>query len=109
MKKHLLRAALCLALLAAGAGAWLFGYHNRKNLDNIPSRELLVTYLLEKGESYATEKIEGYSVENLTTVWGDPDGELFGMYGYVWESGEHFFIVYFDSDGLATHVKLRTT
>lgn len=93
-------------LVTAAIGVWFSGYYIRQNPDNVPSKELMVNFLREKGEAYATEKIEDYSVEDLSAIWGQPDGELFGMYGYVWESGEHFFVVYFDPEGLATQVKL---
>ena len=106
MKKTAVRILLLLLIGALAAGAWFYGYFSRKNLDNIPSKEWMVTYLSEKGEDYATKKIQGYSVDALTTIWGEPDGELFGMYGYIWEAENRFFVVYFDSDGLAESVKL---
>jgi len=106
MKKTTHRSLLFLSILALVIGCWFYGYFNRKNPDNIPSKELMVSYLSEKGESYAAEKIQGYSVDALTTVWGEPDGELFGMYGYIWDTGDAFFIVYFDSEGSAEAVRL---
>lgn len=101
MKKIL----LVLLVASIAVGAWFYGYYNHKNLDNVPSKELMVTYLKENGEEYASEMIEGYPVDGLWEVWGEPDGNLFGMYGYIWEWEEDFFIVYFDSDGIATNVK----
>lgn len=106
MKKAIIRILILLLILAAAVCAWFYGYHNHKNLDNVPSKELMVTYLKEKGELYTTGKVEGYSRTALSTIWGEPDGELFGMYGLIWESGEDFFVVYFDSESLATGVKL---
>lgn len=106
MKKTAFRILLFFLILALAVSAWFFGYFNRKNPDNIPSKELMISYLSEKGESYAAEKIQGYSVEALTTVWGEPDGELFGMFGYIWDTGDAFFIVYFDSEGSAEAVRL---
>lgn len=106
MKKAAVRLLIVIAILTAAASAWLYGYHHHKNLDNVPSKVLMLTYLEEKGEDYASETIEGYSLEGLRTIWGEPDGALFGMYGYIWETENGFFVVYFDSDGLAERVKL---
>lgn len=106
MKKVAYTLLIFVAALAIAVGAWFFGYHNHKNLDNIPSKALMISYLEEKGEDYASKKIEGYSVDGLCTVWGEPDGNLFGMFGYIWESEDRFFIVYFDTDGFAESVKL---
>lgn len=109
MKKIGLRLFILISIFAAAASAWLCGYHHHKNLDNIPSKALMLSYLEEKGETYASEKIEGYSPEGLATVWGEPDGELFGRFGHIWDVEDRFFIVYFGSDGLAEQVKLGET
>lgn len=106
MKKTTCKILLLLFILVFAAAAWFFGYFSRKSLDNIPSKELMISYLTEKGESFAAEKIRGYSVDALTTVWGEPDGELFGMYGYIWDTGDAFFVVYFDSESCAEAVRL---
>ena len=106
MKKILYRLALCLCLTAVLAGAWFWGYHHRKNLDNIPSRELMVGYCLTQGEDFASKKIEGYSLDALKEIWGEPDGNLFGLYGYIWDFEDHFITVYFDQEGLAQQAKL---
>ena len=106
MKNRRLRLLILISIFAAAASAWLYGYHHHKNLDNIPSKALMLTYLEEKGEGYASAKIEGYSLEGLCTVWGEPDGTLFGMFGCIWEIEDTFFVVYFDSDSLAEFVKL---
>ena len=106
MKKKVFILLIVLLLIAVSICAWFWGYYNRKNLDNIPSKELMVTYLEEKGETYASGKIEGYSLDALTYIWGEPDGALFGMYGKIWEVGDAYFVVYFDSQNIATNAKL---
>lgn len=106
MKKTTSRILLLLLISTLAASIWFYGYFNRKNPDNIPSKELMVSYLTEKGESFAAEKIQGYSVDALTTVWGEPNGELFGMNGYIWDTGDAFFVVYFDSESCAEAVRL---
>ena len=109
MRKALFIIFPVLLIISVAASAWLYGNHHHKNLDNIPSKALMLSYLEEKGETYASEKIEGYSPEGLATVWGEPDGKLFGMFGHIWEVEDRFFVVYFGSDGLAEQVKLGGT
>ena len=107
MRKTFIAALTSLLVITIAVCAWFYGYFNRKNPDNIPSKALMVTYLEEKGETYASGKIQGYSLQALTYIWGEPDGELFGMYGKIWNVDEDtYFIVYFDSGSLATNVKL---
>lgn len=106
MKNRGLQLLILISIFAAAAFAWLYGYHHHKNLDNVPSKVLMLTYLEEKGEDYASAKIEGYSLEGLCSVWGEPDGELFGMFGRIWEAEDSYFVVYFDAEGLAEYVKL---
>lgn len=107
MKKKVIFLLTVLLLVTVSIYAWFWGYYNHKSLDNIPTKTLMVTYLQEKGEGYASEKIAGYSLNALSEIWGEPDGQLFGMYGCIWESdGETSFIVYFDGNNCATNVKL---
>ncbi len=98
----------CLVLVLC-VGLWFFGYYNRKSNDNIPSKELMVTYCQEKGENYATEQIEGYKNTQLMEVWGEPDGHLSGFWGDIWETNSTYnLIVYYDSDGIVEHVKVMS-
>lgn len=106
MKKVAYKLLILITVLAITVSAWLYGYYNQKSLDNVPSKSLMLTYLEEKGEDYASAKIEGYSLEGLCSVWGEPDGELFGMFGRIWEAEDSYFVVYFDAEGLAEYVKL---
>ena len=106
LKRALIIAAVILAVIVFGVGFWFYGYHNHKSIDNIPSKELMVTYLKEKGSEYATTVLEGYSAEAVKEVWGEPDGELFGMYGFIWDTGEASILVYFDEENCVTEVKL---
>lgn len=97
MKKYLAIALACLLLLA-GCG---------KNLDNIPSKALI----LQEGVEWAEEKLAGYTPDDLREVWGEPDGTLSGMWGEIWfVDGEHTarVTVYYDTDGKAEHVLLDT-
>lgn len=105
MKKKIIAALVLVLLLALGVAAWFYGYYNHKNMDNIPSRELMVSYLKEKGEAYATEKLEGYSVDALSYIWGEPNGQLSGMYGLIWQTEEASILVFFDSDNCVTNLR----
>ncbi len=103
MKKMI---AVCL-ILALCVGLWFFGYYNRKSNDNIPSKELMVTSCLNKGEDYATDQLKGYKNTQLMEVWGKPDGHLFGFWGDIWETNNTYnLIVYYDSNGIVEHVKV---
>ncbi len=100
MKKKIVTWLAVLLVLALAAGLWFYGYHNRKSNDNIPSKELLVTYYKEKGEDYASEKLEGYTKSQLEAVWGVPQGFLSGLWGDIWDVDDTtYIIVYFRSDG----------
>ena len=108
MKKKIAIAVTALAIIALGVALWFFGYHNRKSMDNIPSKEIMVTYLQENGEQYATDKIKGYDREAVTYIWGEPDGMLSGFFGDIWDAGDESIIVYYDEDSKVTYVKLNT-
>lgn len=97
MKKRFATALACLLLLT-GCG---------KNLDNIPSRELV----LQEGAEWAEEKLAGYTPDDLREVWGEPDGTLSGMWGEIWFlDAEHTgrITVYYDADGKVENVRMDT-
>lgn len=93
---------LCLALILA---CWLFFCHARKNGDNLPSVPEVLTQLKVQGEEAATDTLRGYSLDTLKSVWGEPEWELFGMFGCIWESDGESFIVYFDDHARVEWVK----
>lgn len=107
MKKKWLILLVIIAVVAGLIGAWFYGYYNHKNMDNIPSKEIMLDYLKEQGEGYATKKIEGYTRDAIVTIWGERDGTLFGLWGDIWEVKEgEGIIVYYDTDGKVNYVKL---
>lgn len=64
--------------------------------------------LAESSESELLDKIRSRSPEEISAAWGEPNGELFGMWGSIWEvepSGSRL-IVYFDQTGAVEQVKL---
>lgn len=106
MKKAFVRGLLILLIAAVAVCAWFYGYYHQKNPDNIPSKALMITYLKENGEAFASEKIKGYSLDALSSIWGEPDSGLFGMYGEIWTVGNDWLLVYFDSKSQAVSVQL---
>lgn len=106
MKKAFVRGLLILLIAAVAVCAWFYGYYHQKNPDSIPSKALMITYLKENGEAFASEKIKGYSLDALSSIWGEPDSGLFGMYGEIWTVGNDWFLVYFDSKSQAVSVQL---
>lgn len=59
MKKKTIIIFVVILFVLASIPIWFFGYYTRKNNDNIPSKELMVTYYEEKGEIFTTYKIKG--------------------------------------------------
>ena len=53
-KKALFVFAIILATVLC-VSAWFYGYYNRKSNDNIPSKELMVSYCQNQGVDYATQ------------------------------------------------------
>ena len=70
MKKAFVRGLLILLVAAVAVCAWFYGYYHQKNPDNIPSKALMVTYLKENGEAFTSQKIKGYTLDTLSSVWG---------------------------------------
>ena len=107
MKKKVLFVLAIILVAALCASAWYYGYYNRKSNDNIPSKELMVSYYQNKGADYATEQLQGYRNTQLMEVWGEPDSFLSGMWGDIWETNNtYYIIVYYDSNGVVEHVKV---
>ena len=107
MKKKIFVTATILAIIILGITAWFYGYHNRKNMDNIPSKEIMVTYLQEKSEQYATEQLIGYSQDSLRYIWGEPDIMLSGLWGDGWNIDDNTgILVFYDTDNKVEHVQL---
>ncbi len=105
MKKAIAVMLSVAVMIAVAVCLWFYGYYSRKSNDNIPSKELMVTYYEEKGVDYASEKIIGYANTQLSEVWGKPQGQLSGFWGDIWEAGDYNIIVYYDSNGKAELVK----
>lgn len=64
------RGTRILVLLAA-AGIYL--YRNHQRLENFPDQELVWMQPDTKGAEFALPQIEGYTRDDLSKKWGDPD------------------------------------
>ena len=107
MKKKVLFVLAIIMIAVLCVSVWFYGYYNRKSNDNIPSKELMISYYQNKGADYAAEQLQGYKNTQLMEVWGEPDGFLSGMWGDIWETNNtYYIIVYYDSDGVVEYVKV---
>ena len=68
MKKKL-TIALIVAVIVAAIFAWRVAYSMRKNTDNLPT----LTAIAEMSEAEVNSFLPGYKINQLTTVWGEPD------------------------------------
>ena len=107
MKKRTIFIAVVLLCLALALACWLFTCHARKNGYNLPSVPEVLAQLKVQGEEAATDTLRGYSLDTLKSVWGEPEGELFGMFGCIWGSDGESFIVYFDGHARVERVMLN--
>lgn len=81
-KKHLRWIAIAAAVMACAVFAWRIAYASVKRIDNIPSLALAAE--MECTELHA--KLEGYHVDQLAEIWGEPRIPEAGR--YVWELDE---------------------
>ncbi len=108
MKKKALSVFAIILVAVLCVSAWFYGYYNRKSNDNIPSKELMVSYCQSQGVDYATEQLQGYKNTQLIEVWGEPDSSLSGMQGDIWETNNTYcLIVYYDRNGVVERVKVK--
>lgn len=105
MKKKVLFVLAIILVAVLCVSVWCYGYYNRKSNDNIPSKELIVSYYQNKGVVYTTEQLQGYKNTQLMEVWGEPDNFLSGMWGDIWKTNNTYcIIVYYDRNGVVEHV-----
>lgn len=69
MKKKTTVLIAIIAVLILAAAAWLFGYHNRKSTDNLPS----LAAIAQMEEAEVNRIVCGYRRGQLAEVWGSPD------------------------------------
>ena len=69
MKKKAWIPLLLILLLVVGAAAWFWGYHHRKSTDNLPALDTA----LQMDEGDLNALLSGYQLDQLKTVWGEPD------------------------------------
>ncbi len=74
---------------------------SNKSLDNIPSLSLIRT----NGSEWGTSELKGYNEEQLSEIWGEPDGMLSGFWGSVWKTdGNDEIVVYYNENSTVEHV-----
>lgn len=105
MKKKVIFVLAIILVAVLVVSAWFYGFYNRKSNDNIPSKELMVSYYRDHGEDYAVEQLQGYKNTQLMEVWGEPDDSLSGMRGDIWEVNDtDYLYVYYDRNDAVERV-----
>lgn len=100
MKKviHFVFIILFLLQIAGCAGSF-------NNLSEIPELNEITNY---HSQEQLEEVLLGHSIEELHSSWGEPDGNLSGFWGEIWELGENdpkTIICYYE-DGVVETVKI---
>ena len=108
MKK---KTIVILAIVVAATlcvSVWLLGYYSSKSGDNIPSKELMVSYFQNQGADYAAGQLRGYTQAQLIEAWGEPDSFLSGLWGDIWKTNNpYYLIVYYDNNAAVEHVMVK--
>lgn len=67
-----------------------------QNTEGIPSLDLVIS----KPTEWVSEKMAGYTDEDIHKAWGEPDGSLSGLYGEYWDlENAKRVVVAYDGDG----------
>ena len=70
-----------------------------KNDNNIPSKETVAAYILEKGEQYASEQLRGQDRNSVRRSWGEPDAMPSGIWADVWGlDADTTILVFYDAE-----------
>lgn len=90
----------------------LAGCQQNKAADIIELSEVSAL-VSEKG--YGAEDLKEFLLgqyhEDVTALWGEPDGTLFGFWGEIWhldEDGDSYIIVYYNTKGYVENIILET-
>ena len=57
------------------------------------------------------DKLIGLSQEEIHRSWGEPDGQLSGFWGDIWQldnERDKHIIIYYDDDGIVEHIKFSS-
>ena len=101
MKKKLTIAFIVVAVIVAAIFAWRVAYSMRKNTDNLPT----LTAIAEMSEAEVKSFLPGYKINQLTTVWGEPDAS--GENTVSWEIGDATLIVNYKNNGVVAICGLK--
>ena len=101
MKKKLMIALIVIAVIAGSIFAWRVAYVMRKNTDNLPT----LTAIAEMSEADVNSLLPGYKIDQLTTVWGEPDTSEENTVS--WEIGDVTLIVNYKNNGVVAICGLK--
>lgn len=93
---------LVVFVLALACALSLVGCESDRTTDT-PALEEITGFTQKQLE----DKLIGLSQEEIHHSWGEPDGQLSGFWGDIWqlnnERDEHI-IIYYDDDGIVEHI-----
>lgn len=101
MKKKLTIAVIVVAVIVGAIFAWRVAYSMRKNTDNLPS----LTAIAEMSEAEVNSLLPGYKINQLTTVWGEPDTSEENTVS--WKIGDATLIVNYKNNGVVAICGLK--
>ena len=101
MKKKFMVALIVFAVIAGAIFAWRVAYSMQKNADNLPA----LTTIAEMSESEVNSLLPGYKINQLKSVWGEPDTSEDGTVS--WEIGDVTLIVNYKNNGVVAICGLK--
>lgn len=101
-----------IAVLAAVYLLCLAGCSGQENIDTM-NLQLVSGLVSEKGYDGDNflEKLAGQSREDMISLWGEPDGQLSGFWGDIWnleDNNSHYIVLYYNSEGYVEDVVVGT-
>ena len=101
MKKGLTNVLLIVAVIGVAFSSWRIGYSLRKSTDNLPT----LTAIAEMSEADVNSLLPGYKINQLKTVWGEPDTSEENRVS--WEIGDITLIVNYKNNGVIAICSLK--
>ena len=101
MKKKLTIAVIVVAVIVGAIFAWRVAYSMHKHTDNLPT----LTAIAEMSEAEVNSLLPGYKINQLTTVWGEPDTSEENTVN--WKIGDTILIVNYKNNGIVAICGLK--
>ena len=101
MKKKLSIAVIVVTVIIGAVFAWRIAYSAHKSTDNLPA----LTSIPEMSESEVNSLLPGYKINQLTTVWGEPDTSEENT--VTWKTGDSTLIVNYKNNGVVVICGLK--